>query len=292
MAESVFLAILVSWAGSRAVCVAALPVAASAVSDRADTAIHGGVKFLLTQQNAVGAIGDPALGPKYQTATTSLAVLALLAAGHQPTEKTPEGVALRRAIAFLLRADRQDSAGYFGAADNSTMHGHEVTTLALCELIQLGVEPEHDDLLRRKATLALNVIVNSQSARKLDSRDIGGWRYKPLANDSDLSVTFWQLLALRAGEKAGYTVSPATRNSALNYLLATFYRNPNLFSYDVIPPLQPEPTNAPPKSAKGPGASASSGGGSPKIGASKASGGPSPGGAPKAFSMSGSMVGG
>ncbi len=238
--------------------VASAPSGPLVSSDRVDTAINGGVKFLLTQQNAGGAIVDPALGPKYQTATTSLGVLALLAAGHHPTEKSPEGIALKRAMSFLLRSDRQDTSGYFGAADNSTMHGHGVTTLALCESIQLGVEQEQDELLRRKATLALNLIIRSQGATKQLVVDIGGWRYQPLARDSDLSATIWQLFALRSGQKAGFVVPPLTVKAADQFLVASFWRNPSIFTYDPIPPI-PQPTDSSPKDAKGSAQSKGSG---------------------------------
>ena len=208
------------------------PPATSAAADRVDAAVHGGVAFLLTQQQPSGAISDAL---KYQTALTSLAALALSGAGHSPQDKTPEGVALRRAIYFVLRADRQTADGYFGAADSSVMHGHAVTTLLLCELLRRSADPEQEELIRRKAAAAHQFILRSQAASKAVRGDLGGWRYLPNANDSDMPVTAWQLLSLNAGAKAGFVVPPAAGQAAAQYLKNVFASAYGVFDYGPKP---------------------------------------------------------
>jgi hypothetical protein len=204
----------------------------AAASDRVDTAITAGVKFLLTQQSAVGAIND---SPKHHTALTALSALALVAAGHQPNDKTPEGVALRRTIYFLLRADRQSADGYFGQADQSTMFGHAVVTLALTQLLQLDIDRETEQAMRANAQAAVTLILRSQGARKDHPTLIGGWRYYPASTDTDLPSTAWQLLALQSGEKAGFKIPPATGPAAAGYLKRLFEDGYGLFDYGKKP---------------------------------------------------------
>lgn len=203
-------------------------------ADRVDAAIHAGAAFLVAQQQPTGAIADAA---RFQTALTSLAGLALLGAGHSPVDKSPEGVALRRAIYFVLRADRQTADGYFGSADASVMHGHAVTTLFLCELARRGFDPEQDELIRRKAAAGHSFILAAQGAAKAVRGDIGGWRYRPDARDSDVPVTAWQLLALHAGVKAGFSVPPRNGQAAALYLKNVFAAGQGVFDYGPKPVL-------------------------------------------------------
>lgn len=201
-------------------------------ADRVDAAVQAGVSFLVTQQQASGAISDAA---KYQTALTSLAALALTGAGHSPQDRTPEGVALRRAINFVLSADRQTADGYFGAADTSLMHGHAVTTLLLAELHRRAADPEQEELIQRKAAAAHQFILRAQGASKAARGDIGGWRYQPNARDSDVPVTAWQLLSLHAGSKAGFSVPPASGLGAAQYLKNVYASTHGFFDYGPKP---------------------------------------------------------
>jgi len=211
---------------------AAPPIPAAAPADRVDTALAGGVSFLVTQQGAFGSISD---NPKYHTALTALAAMAMASAGHHPGDETREGVALRRALFFLLRADRQTADGYFGQADNSTMFGHAAVTLALTQFLQLDLDRENDGLLRTKAQSAVTLILRSQGARKDHPTLVGGWRYFPASSDTDLPSTAWQLLALRSGERAGFKIPAATGPAAAGYLKRLYADGFGLFDYGKKP---------------------------------------------------------
>ncbi len=214
----------------------------SAPADRVDTAVQAGVAFLLSQQQPTGAIADAV---KYQTALTSFAALALVGAGHSPQDKTPEGIALRRAIYFILRADRQTADGYFGSADTSLMYGHAVTTLLLCELLRTATDPEQEQLIRRKAEAAHKFILRAQASPKASpTQDYGGWRYQPNAGDSDVPVTAWQLLALHVGVKAGFSVPPRNGLAAAGYLKRVYAAGYGQFDYGPKPVLVAPATQA------------------------------------------------
>jgi hypothetical protein len=61
------------------------------------------------------------------------------------------------------------------------------------------------------------VIVQAQRVRK-SSIEQGGWRYSPDSNESDLSVTSWQLLALLAARQCGYDVDQQVLDDAIRYV--------------------------------------------------------------------------
>lgn len=128
---------------------------------------------------------------------------------------------MKRALAFVLRPDRQEPDGYLGIKDGSRMYGHGIITLMLCELLGMGVDSAQDQLLRDRARKAVGLILRSQGVRK-DPRHQGGWRYNPDAGDADLSVTVWQLMSLRAAKNAGLDVPKEAIDSAVGYVKRCF----------------------------------------------------------------------
>lgn len=206
-------------------------VAAPVVGDRVDTALNRAARFLILQQDRNGCINDGAKTPAQRFSEnnnpmTALAVMALASIGHQPVEKSIEGAAMQRALDFLVRPEAS-SDGYFGA-DGSRMYGHGITTLALTELLGMGVNREQDKLLRERCQKAVTVILRSQQVPKHDPRHNGGWRYTPAANDSDLSITVWQVMALRSAQNAGLTVPKQAIDSAVAYLKRSYYSPRNV----------------------------------------------------------------
>jgi hypothetical protein len=183
--------------------------------EQVDQVIDRGVRYLLAQVDARdGSIG---VRNQHRTATTSLAIMALVAVGHQPTDQSPEGKALRDALNFILADERITDEGYFGYADGSRMYGHGITALMLTEMLGMGVDDRQDELLRIRARASLDLILRSQQVQKGD-RYQGGWRYEPGSRDSDLSATVWQLMALRAGRSAGMDVPVEAIDQAVAYL--------------------------------------------------------------------------
>lgn len=206
-----------------ALILAAAP--ASGTPDRVDAAVVRGVAFLVTQQNSDGAFVDRERGNQHQTVMTGLSLMALAAVGHQPVDGTPEAEAVRKAIDFLLRDDRQTIDGYFGNADGSRMYGHGITTLALCEMLGMGVNKIQDQKLRLHCQRAIELILRSQRVRKHAVRYEGGWRYTPSSGDADLSVTVWQTMALRSARNAGLAVPKEAIDAAVDYLKRSYKSN-------------------------------------------------------------------
>lgn len=182
--------------------------------DATDEAIARGVAYLVVQQDKEGGITGTRT--HNQVAMTSLAILAMTAVGHQPTDETKEGQALRAALAYVVKPERQDPQGYFGSKDGSRMYGHGIVTLMLAETTGMGLDAAQDQAIRERCRKAVDLIVRSQSREK-DERHRGGWRYEPGSTDADLSVSAWQVMALRAAKNAGYEVPKEAIDGAVAY---------------------------------------------------------------------------
>ncbi len=184
--------------------------------DKVDQAIGRAIDFLVSQQDKDGAIHEPNVGHNL-TAMTSMAIMAMAAVGHQPSDDTKQGAAMKKALSYVLRPDRQDVKGYLGGRDGSRMYGHGITTLMLSEMLGMGVDAQMDQVIRDRCRLAVEMIKNSQLVNK-DARNKGGWRYGPDSADSDLSVTVWQVMALRSARNAGLDVPKELIDNAVDYI--------------------------------------------------------------------------
>ncbi|MBI5774926.1 MAG: hypothetical protein HZA89_14445 [Verrucomicrobia bacterium] len=190
--------------------------------DRVDAVVKLGATYLVRAQSPDGMIQEQDKRENHGVAMTALALMGLASVGHQPADKTTEGEAMRKAVAFLLRTDVQTANGYFGQKDGSRMYGHGIVTLALTELLGMGADKAQDAQLRERAQRGVNLILAAQRVKKHDPRFIGGWRYSPDAGDSDLSVTVWQLLALRSAKNAGLVVPKEAIDAAVGYLRRSY----------------------------------------------------------------------
>ncbi len=194
-----------------------LTPSSQAAEQNVNDALRRASEFILRNQDDKGAIFELKAGGQKQTAMTSLAILALTSLGHQPSDASPEGQALKRALAFVLRPEAQESDGYFGDEDGSRMYGHGITALMLAEMLGMGADATQDELIRTKCRKAVELILRAQKVPKNDGNR-GGWRYTPDSGDSDMSVTVWQTMALRAAKNAGIDVPKDAIDQAIGYI--------------------------------------------------------------------------
>ena len=127
-------------------------------------------------------------------------------------------------------ANLNPEGGYFGR-DESRMYGHCIVTLALAEAY--GTEVDEIQRRRIRSTLekSLKVIYAGQDMRKEKPQFEGGWRYQPQSSDSDLSVSAWAMMAMRACESAGLPVPKARVDRAAAYLRRCYRPEQRGFSY-------------------------------------------------------------
>ena len=158
----------------------------------------GNVGFKLNSTYRVTAQGRGHVG------VTALAGMAFLAGGHLPG-RGAYGEEVERALAFVLSCVQDD--GYITYA-GTRMYSHAFATLFLAEIYGMT----HRDDVRVKLQKAVDFIVKCQN-------DEGGWRYVPLARESDMSIVVCQVLALRAARNIGIRVPKSTIDRAIEYVV-------------------------------------------------------------------------
>ena len=87
------------------------------------------------------------------------------------------------------------------------MYAHGLATITMREACGLSQDPA----LRKSAQGGINLLVATQ-------HEGGGWRYSPSKVQGDLSVTGWQIMALKSGQMAGLDVPTVTVRKAVNFL--------------------------------------------------------------------------
>lgn len=197
----------------------ARPVLSGSYSDRdeVDAAIARGVAFLASKQREDGAITDR----QYDTTMSALAIMAMASTGVTPSRQTPHGLVSEKALDFVLSDGRQDQEGYYGNRDGSRMYGHGIIALMLTEMLGMGADAAQDSLIEARCQSAIDLILSAQREKKA-SQYRGGWRYTPNSNDADLSVSVWQLMALRSAKNDGLEVPSTAIDEAIEYLKRSY----------------------------------------------------------------------
>ena len=157
-------------------------------TDKARTAVEHSLKWLRENQNADGSWGD---GNK--SAMTGLALLCYLGFGELPDSKE-YGLTINRAGEWLL-VNGTKFAGRLGMENNFTQSGvyeHGIATYALGEYYAIT----HEERVLALLTQAVAHIVQGQGPG-------GGWMYGFDKTANDLSVSGWQIQALKAAHLTG-----------------------------------------------------------------------------------------
>ena len=198
-------------------------------ADATEKAIANGLEYLARTQNDngsyPGSYGDSAAIP-------ALAGMAFLAKGELPGSE-PHGEQINRAIDYVIScADMRDNApfkGYMGGKGNGRMYAHSIATLFLSETSGM-VDARRQEKIDRLLPLAVKVVLDAQNQQKVNPQFLGGWRYEPNSNDSDLSCSGWALMALRSARLNGAPVPPEAVEKAVLYLKRA-YRESYGFGY-------------------------------------------------------------
>ncbi len=177
-----------------------------------EAAVARGLKWLARQQMPDGRwmLNSPNLpvqdrgSESNDVAATALGLLPLLAAGntHKPAKDNEYDKVIDKGLKFLVR-NQHPQTGFFGG----TMYSHGLATIAMCEAYGLSQDP----LLRRPAQKAINLLVNTQ-------HEGGGWRYGPAKSIGDMSITGWQLMAIKSAQMAGLDVPQIATTRAKSFL--------------------------------------------------------------------------
>jgi hypothetical protein len=139
------------------------------------------------------------------TAATGMALMALLGAGytHHSGQYKAE---VRKGLDYLVKKLRVSPRGGSLTSGQYKMYSHALATIALSEALTMT----NDTGLIYPVQEARKYIESAQHPK-------GGWRYNP-GQVGDLSVTGWQLMALKSCELSGFQTGPITYQLAESFV--------------------------------------------------------------------------
>jgi hypothetical protein len=181
--------------------------------------------------------------PDYQEAYTGLSLMAFIGAKCVQKDYSAN---IKGAIKYL-KSQYTPSSGYPEGSEDAAysggqlgtdqMYQHAIATLALIE----ALVDSNDQSLEPIAQDALNLINRSQNTEhkpkalggpiQPDDPSYGGWRYNPKNTDSDISVSGWQILALKAAANAGFSVPEWVFPSAAKFVRSLHGKEDGSFRY-------------------------------------------------------------
>ena len=194
-----------------------------------EEAVVKSLQWLQKQQNKDGSWGD---GPQnYKCAMTGLSLLSYLA--HCETPLSEEfGDTVLKGISFLVDQGMKSPVISLVPQMNEVSYDHAIATYALCEAYTFCKQMDIPSIanLEQVAVKAVDQIMKGQNSN-------GGWAYhyntQPGAH-TDLSVTGWNVQALKAAEHGGIKPTRGNIRAALAraamYCRKTSLAN-GLFSY-------------------------------------------------------------
>ncbi len=139
------------------------------------------------------------------TAATGMALMSLLGAGY--TQRTgPYQEEVRKGLAFLVDKMRVGPRGGSLRHGENGMYSHAIATIALSEAYIMT----RDTSLVQPIDLARQYIETAQHKK-------GGWRYVP-GTVGDMTVTGWQVMALKSCERAGFSTGEVTWDLADSFV--------------------------------------------------------------------------
>ena len=178
-----------------------------------DESIVRALRYISEEQNEDGSWQAGGFGKS--TATTSLAIMAFMAAGHVPDEG-PYGLQISRGVRWVLTQQQPNGMLVGKGRSHGPMYSHGISSLMLAEVYGM-VDNSMAKQVEVGLERAIKLILSAQNHRKEPAHK-GGWRYYTTSTDSDLSVSAWQLLALRAAKDAGCDVPAENIDDAIAYV--------------------------------------------------------------------------
>lgn len=220
---------------------AAADVLSAAEWQRVDAAAERALAWLASQQQTDGSFVTLENG---QPGVTSLCVLAFMSHGEMPGQGK-YGERLERAADFIVGCQKENGLVALLAPDGpeipryvahdlgaATAYNHGISSLAIAELYG-ATEGARADRLKSAIEKSLRASLIMQRWPKDRDIDEGGWRYLNDFNqeDSDLSVTGWELKFLRSARNAGFDVPKRAIDAAVGYVRRTYYTRYGAFGY-------------------------------------------------------------
>lgn len=191
----------------------------SPVADDVDKSIERALQYLSSSQKENGTFNG-----RYgnTAAIPSLAGMAFLSKGYLPGSGKYSETLYKCLDCVLKLADMNPKSrfpGFMGGAGGA-MYAHSIGTLFLSEISGM-VNDEYQARIDAVLPHAIKLIVDAQNIKKRRDADVGGWRYQPNAQDSDLSCSGWALMALRSARLNGAKIPDDAIEKAVLYIKRT-----------------------------------------------------------------------
>lgn len=179
-----------------------------------DKAVDRALEMLhKTQDRSAGSWGAGRVS-RQNIAISSLCVMAFLSAGHVPGEGK-YGATIERGVRWVLDQQRPNGVLAADGEGEQEMYHHGIATLMLAEVCGM-LDGELGPPVRRGVEKAVAVILRAQRVGGVHG---GGWRYRVQhVQGSDISVTGWQVMALRAAKNLGCDVPARAIDNAIAYI--------------------------------------------------------------------------
>lgn len=153
-----------------------------------------------------GRCANPGSADRFDTAATGLALLSFLGGGYTHLDGKYQQT-VRRGIYYLRQVVEETPRGsHFLHRCDRGMYNHGIVAFALCEAYQMTQDPDLKELCQK----TIDFTAYAQSYQ-------GGWGYQP-KQPGDLTISGWQMMALKSATAAGLEVSPTPIFKAGHFL--------------------------------------------------------------------------
>jgi hypothetical protein len=197
-----------------------------------ETAIDKGLEYLAGAQQADGSWPMSNRGMAFAVqgrdpSVSALCVMAFLSAGHVPGEGKYSETIIKgvRYVCSQQKANGVLAANEFA---QTVMYTHGICTLMLAEIVGLMPDRTEAANIRKRLEKAIAVIRRAQSST---GENNGGWRYSTSPGDADISVSAWQVMALRAAKNVGCDIPNDTIDRAVAYIKRCYDGNTGGYRY-------------------------------------------------------------
>jgi FKBP-type peptidyl-prolyl cis-trans isomerase len=217
------------------------PTVSPATEEEVQKALEKALDFLASKQTEEG---DFTGRYKKHAGTTGLSLMAFVGADCVSKDYSSN---ITKAVEFIKSQYHPSSdyekgsqkqareGGLIGRAN--PMYEHGIATLALAEAIVKTSDYSLEPIIKDAIQMILKA-QNTENKPELlrgpitaDSKHYGGWRYNPESLDSDLSVSGWPILALKAVINAGFVVPDWSLQKALHFLHKCYDERDGSFGY-------------------------------------------------------------
>ena len=179
-------------------------------SDETEKAVRRALDWFTRNQEKDGHWNRPG---GHDVAATGMAMLAYMGWGAKHIDDSgPYQKQLAKAMEWMLREEKNKNGDLRGPHPGD-MYDHGIAAIAMAEAYALTKDPDLKPVVER----IVKFTVDAQNPKT------GGWRYKPYwdwpkREKADMSVTGWQIMALKSAAMGGIKVPQVAFQRADRYL--------------------------------------------------------------------------